>query len=69
MAEDPRSRVFVVFLDTYHTEVEGSHRIRRPLIDMLERIIGPDDLVGFMTPEMSAKDVTLARRTETIEGC
>jgi VWFA-related protein len=68
MAEDPRSRVFVVFLDTYHTDIEGSHRIRRPLIDMLERIIGPDDLVGFMTPEMSAKDVTLARRTETIEG-
>ena len=24
-AEDPRSRVFIVFLDTYHTGVAGSH--------------------------------------------
>jgi VWFA-related protein len=68
MAEDPRARVFIVFLDTYHTEVDGSHRMRRVLVDLLDRIIGPDDLFGVMTPEMSATDVTLARRTTTIEG-
>ena len=27
MAEDPRSRVFIVFLDTYHTGIIGSHRM------------------------------------------
>jgi VWFA-related protein len=68
MAEDPRARVFIVFLDTYHTEIAGSHRMRKVLIDLLDRIIGPDDLFGVMTPEMSATDVTLARRTTTIEG-
>jgi VWFA-related protein len=67
-AEDPRSRVFVIFLDTYHTDVGGSHRMRTVLIDLLNRIVGPDDLFAVMTPEMSARDVTFARRTETMEG-
>lgn len=68
MATSPRARVFVVFLDTGHVEVFGSHNIRRPLIEMLNRVIGADDLVAVMTPDMSAKDITFARRTETIEG-
>ena len=66
--ENPRARVFVVFLDVYHVEVGGSHNIRKPLIDTLNRIIGQEDLVGVMTPEMSANDVAFARRTTTIEG-
>lgn len=67
-AAEPRARVFVLFLDTYHTTLAGSHRMRRALAELLDRILGPDDLVGVMTPEMSASDVTLARRTETIEA-
>ena len=31
-------------------------------------LIGQDDLVAVMTPEMSAADITFARRTTTIEG-
>ncbi|MBZ5559712.1 MAG: VWA domain-containing protein, partial [Acidobacteriia bacterium] len=65
---DPRARVFVIFLDTGHVDVGGSHRIRQPLIDTLNRIVGENDLVGVMTPEMSALDVTFARRSTTIEG-
>jgi len=68
MAQNSRARLFVVFLDTYHVTVDGSHNIRRPLVDALNKLIGPDDLVGVMTPEMSANDVTFARRTTTIEG-
>jgi VWFA-related protein len=68
MAEDPRSRIFIIFLDTYHTEVAGSHRMQTVLEHLLDRIIGPDDLFGVMTPEMSATDITLSRRTETTEG-
>ena len=49
-----RARVFVLFLDTYHVDVGGSHTIRKPLVDALDRVIGPDDLVAVMTPEMSA---------------
>ncbi|MBI3401466.1 MAG: VWA domain-containing protein [Acidobacteria bacterium] len=65
---DPRARVFVIFLDTGHVDVFGSHNIRQPLIDTLNRLIGENDLVGVMTPEMSALDVTFARRSTTIEG-
>ena len=36
--------------------------------EALDRLIGQDDLVGVMTPEMAATDVTFARRTTTIEG-
>ena len=54
MAQNPRARVFVLFLDTYHVEIDGSHNIRKPLVDALDRLIGPDDLVAVMTPEMSA---------------
>jgi VWFA-related protein len=65
---DPRARVFVVFLDTGHVDVGGSHNIRKPLTDALNRVIGADDLVGVMTPEMSALDVTFARKTTIIDG-
>jgi VWFA-related protein len=68
MMQDSRARVFVLFLDINHVEIEASHRIRQPLIDALNNLIGPDDLIGVMTPEMSARDVTFARKTTTIEG-
>jgi len=68
MAESTRGRVFVVFLDTYHVDLTGSHNIRPPLVRALDQLIGADDLVGVMTPEMSANDVTFARKTTTIQG-
>jgi len=68
MLESARARVFVVFLDPGHVDLGGSHNIRRPLVEALDGIIGPDDLVGVMTPEMSATDVTFARKTTTIDG-
>jgi VWFA-related protein len=68
MLENGRARVFVVFLDIGHVEVDASHNIRQPLINALNRLIGPEDLVGVMTPDMSARDVAFARRTTTIEG-
>ena len=46
----------------------GSYNIRKPLVDALDKVIGADDLVGVMTPEMSASDITFARKTTTIDG-
>jgi len=68
MAQSSRARIFVLFLDTYHVDVAGSHNIRQPLTQALDRVIGPDDLVGVMTPEMSPNDITFARKTTTIDG-
>src|SRR4051812_3640099 len=49
MAESSRARLFVVFLDTYHVDVSDSYRMRKPLIDALDRVIGQDDMVAVMT--------------------
>ncbi len=67
-ALNPRARVFVLFLDINHVSVESSSRIRKPLVDALDRLIGPDDLVAVMTPGMSARDIAFARKTTTIDG-
>ena len=67
-AQNPRARVFVIFLDANHVDVVGSHNIRRPLVDALNRLIGPEDVFAIMTPDMSAGGITFSRRTTTIEG-
>ena len=66
MAADPRARVFVIFLDTYHTDFTNAVRLRSALQQFIERVVGQDDLIGLMTPEMAASDVTLGRRTTVI---
>ncbi|HZI79000.1 MAG TPA: VWA domain-containing protein [Vicinamibacterales bacterium] len=66
MAADPRARIFVIFLDTYHTGFGNAARLQGALQQFIDRVVGQDDLVGLMTPEMSARDVTLGRRTTVI---
>ena len=68
MLESSRARVFVLFLDIGHVSVAGSHNIRKPLVEALDKVIGADDLVGVMTPDMSARDVAFGRKTTTIDG-
>jgi len=67
LAADPHRRVFVVYLDLEHVDVAGSHDIRQPLVDMMTRVIGADDLVAIMTPEMTANQMTFGRKTQVIE--
>jgi hypothetical protein len=64
---NPRNRVFIIFLDTPHVTVEGAHGINEPLIRLIDRILGPDDLVGVMTPAMAASQIVLGRKTQVIE--
>ena len=68
LAENPRRRILIVFLDTGHVTIAGSHAMRKALVDFLRRTVGPDDLVGVMTPDMSAAGITLTGRTELIEA-
>jgi len=68
IAETTKGRLFVIFLDTYFIDVAGSHRLQRTLVNFLHSILGPDDMYAVMTPEMSALDISFARRTDTIEG-
>jgi VWFA-related protein len=66
--QDPRSRVFVLFLDPTHVEQAASRAISQTLVNVLNRLIGPDDYVGVMVPPMKLSDVTFARRTVAIEN-
>ena len=66
MAADPRARVFVLFLDTYHVHQASAANVRRPLVNMLNRVVGPDDLLAVMTPDMAASDITFTRRTDKV---
>lgn len=66
LAANPRNRVFVVFLDVGQVSLVSSNIIRQPIINMIERLVGADDLVGIMTPAMSVSDLTLGRKTDVI---
>jgi len=66
-AANPRNRVFVIFLDTPFVTIEGAHKVNEPLIRLIDHILGPDDLVGVMTPAMAASQIVLGRKTQVIE--
>jgi len=70
MAADPRYRVFVVFVAMSLSSSPGSvvrnenlDVIQQPLVNFLERIVGPHDLFGFLTSRNSAKDLVLGQQT------
>jgi VWFA-related protein len=65
-AANPRNRVFVIFIDTPHITLDVV-RLNEALIRMLDRVLGPDDLVGVMSPKMSASQLVLGRKTQIIE--
>jgi VWFA-related protein len=67
LVADPRRRVFVIFLDTHNVPYEGSHAIKEPLISFMQQVLGEDDLVALMTPDMSPDQLTFGRRTKVIE--
>jgi VWFA-related protein len=95
-AADPRSRLFVLWLDSYHTSVDATtfwttggldamtaaggasgakdyksmkpdSRVGRPLAQFLEGLIGADDLIGIMRPEMPVSSLSFRRRPSSFE--
>ena len=67
-AANPRSRIFVIFLDAPHVTADGARNVGAALIRFIDRALGPDDLVGVMTPWMAPSDIVLARKTQVIEA-
>jgi VWFA-related protein len=61
------ARVFTLFFDHLQVSLPGSYRAQKPIVETLDRVIGPDDMVGVMTPEMSPGAITYSRRTSSIE--
>ena len=66
-AADPHNRVFVAYLDIYHTNVTGSHSTQRPLVDMLEQVLAPRDLFAATTPRQRPQDIVFGRKTTSLE--
>ena len=67
MAADPKYRVFVLYLDAWHVDFAGGHRVALPIIDLLNRMMGPQDLFGVMTPYLYIKDLLLGQSTLSIQ--
>ena len=61
-----RARVVVVFLDVPHVTRDAARSIGPRVARAISGFLGPEDLVGLMTPDMRATDVTFARGTETV---
>ena len=63
-----RSRIVVVFLDTYHSDTAAVLAIYPGLVRLLDAALSPDDVIAVMTPEMSARDVTFARKAAGVSS-
>src|SRR5204862_7672300 len=44
-AQDPRTRVFTLFVDPKYVSIVSSMQVRRPLIDAVNRLVGGEDLI------------------------
>jgi VWFA-related protein len=61
------ARVFTLFFDPLYVSVSGSFALHKPLVETLNKVIGPDDMVGAMTPDLPPSAITYSARTESIE--
>ncbi len=59
-------RLFVFFLDDYHTRDRNAVAIRKTLIDFVQTRLGPLDMMAIMYPLWSAEDVTFTRNQDKI---
>ena len=64
---DPRTRVFVLYLDTYHIDWFGAARLKTPIVEMMRSLLAPTDLFAVMLPLERPRDLVFARTTRTLE--
>ena len=75
LAADPRYRVFVIVTDLALSTSAGAvvrnndiFHIQQPLVNFLDRILGSQDLYGFVTSRNSVKDLVLARKSAVTQS-
>lgn len=66
LARSAQYRIFVLYLDAFHVAHAGAHRVSLPVVDFLNRMIGPRDLFGVLTPAQRVDDLMLGQLTQTI---
>jgi len=62
------TRVFVIFLDDYHTRLGSSLAVKQPLSEFIQNQLRPLDLVAIMYPLTPVTDVDFTRNHERIIG-
>jgi VWFA-related protein len=60
------TRVFVIFLDDYHTRLGSSLAVRQPLTEWVQNNLRPLDLVAIMYPLTPVSDIDFTRNHERI---
>jgi len=65
---NPRSRVFLIFLDGAFVDDQSARSINAPLIKFLTNELGDDDMVGVLTPAMRADQVTFGKKVDVLAG-
>jgi VWFA-related protein len=66
-AQDPNARLFVLYLDRWHVGMDGSNRSAAPVEAFLNKVVGPNDLIGVMTPDITPQNMTLVRKGAGID--
>ena len=66
LARTAQYRIFVLYLDAFHVGHAGAHRVSLPIVDFLNRMVGPRDLFGVLTPAQRVDDLMLGQLTQTI---
>lgn len=65
--QDPRSRVFVAYLDVHHVGIPGAYYGRQPIVELFQRIVAPGDLFAVATSQNHPRDLTFGRQTDVVE--
>jgi len=60
------TRVFVIFLDDYHTRLGSSLAVRQPLSEFIQNQLRPLDMVAIMYPLTPVTDIDFTRNHEKI---
>src|SRR5947207_1814663 len=60
------TRVFVIFLDDYHTRLGSSLAVRQPLSEFIQNQLRPLDLVAVMYPLTPVTDIDFTRNHDKI---
>ena len=58
----------MLFFDTLHVSPESAARAHEQMSKLLNAVMGPQDRVGIMTPEISAQNITLTRPAGGVDG-
>jgi VWFA-related protein len=65
-AKQPNVRLFVMLLDDYHVRRGSDLASKKPLIDFIENMLGPQDMVAIMYPLTPVTAMTFTRNHQTL---